>query len=83
MSRDVAFVMQFRDRECRRVRVAESSGHIHTRDDIRVVRSYIHPTFLCAHICAYIDRLCASEWIGGKNWKGLILRQIGEKLERT
>lgn len=27
MSRDVASVMQFRDRECRRVRVAESRGH--------------------------------------------------------
>lgn len=27
MSRDVAFVMQFRDRECRRVRVAESREH--------------------------------------------------------
>lgn len=48
MSRDVAFVMQFRDRECRRVRVAESRGY--TREMTYVYdRTYIRHFYARAH----------------------------------
>jgi len=46
MSRDVAFVMQFRDREYRRVRVAKrAERRPRTRDDIRA-RSYTADIFM-------------------------------------
>lgn len=55
MSRDVAFVMQFRDRERRRVRVAESRGY--TREMTYVYdRTYIRHFYVRAYIHAYIDR---------------------------
>lgn len=75
MSRDVAFVMQFRDRECRRVRVAESRGHICARGITHVcecmwirhfyTRTYIDRAFLSEH---------TSGQMRGENWKrrGLI-----------
>lgn len=45
MSRDVAFVMQFRDRECRRVRVAESRGHTREMTYVCAPRTYTRRHF--------------------------------------
>lgn len=79
MSRDVAFVMQFRDRECRRVRVAESREH--TREMTYVGGTvHMYSIFLCAHIRAYRDRRIRQE--RGK-LEGIDLATGQRKLERT
>jgi len=72
MSRDVAFVMQFRDRECRRVRVAESRAH--TRDDM-CVRTIVRipDIFMRSHTCLYRSTDLTGE---GKIGRGLILRRV-------
>jgi len=66
MSRDVAFVMQFRDRECRRVRVAaRAERRPHTRDDIRA-RSYTADIFMR-------DYVVRPARMRQRNWKEPIL----------
>lgn len=85
MSRDVAFVMQFRDRECRRVRVAESRGY--TRK-VTYVCAPVHTPdiFMRAHMCLYrstVLRICERIDRRGKLAGVDLAPGFQRKLERT